>query len=152
MPPVLLTNRGRSSLQRLEGYFHKKALELMRRLARDEPHDCCKMRGCGDVYRSRLHRVRLIWFLDSENRIIIDRAAQRKDAYRGYSGPGLSPTDLLTQGHPVEDEPEAEASDAAQRLSRAGVEQWPGHMVPSSLLDSDDDATARWWLFLLQTF
>jgi hypothetical protein len=150
MSRLLITSRGRSSLQRLDGYLHEKALKLMRHLASGTRHDCLKLELHENVYRSKLPPVRLIWFFDREHRIVVDRASQRKNAYQNYNGPNDS--DASPVALDVDDDGEIDGQDTAERIERLEADQWPAHEVPEELLLPEGDLSTQWWQYLLGTF
>jgi hypothetical protein len=153
MRQILLTNRGRSSLQKLDGYLHAKALKLMRQLASETPHDCLKLKLPVDLYRSKSVPVRVIWFYDGEGRIVVDRASQRKNAYRNLHSVHPSTAEAsIVRFDDQTDVSESEAIDTVRQLEHTDVEQWPAHEVPQELVLSDGDVSASWWQYLLATF
>lgn len=81
---VMVTQKALKSLQKIDSVYTKKIWEKIRSLENNpRPHDCLKMEGHDNAYRTKVGRYRIIYqIIDSKLYISIINVDHRKDVYR----------------------------------------------------------------------
>jgi mRNA interferase RelE/StbE len=81
---VEVTSKARKSLTKIDPVFAKKIRDRLRFLEENpRPHDCLKLEGSENAYRTRVGRYRIIYeIFDSKIYIVVVNIDHRKDVYR----------------------------------------------------------------------
>ncbi len=81
---VEVTPKARKSLQKIDPVFAKKIRDRLRSLEENpHPHDCQKLEGLDNVYRTRVGRYRIVYEINEKKVfIVVVNIDHRKDVYR----------------------------------------------------------------------
>jgi mRNA interferase RelE/StbE len=81
---VEVTPKAIKSLQKIDPVFVKKIRDRLRSLeVNPRPHDCLKLGGFENVYRTRVGRYRIVYEISQEKiLVVVVNIDHRKDVYR----------------------------------------------------------------------
>lgn len=81
---VEVTPKARKSLQKIDPIFSKKIRDRLRSLEEDpRSHDCLKLEGSDNAYRTRVGRYRIIYEIyEKKVFVVVVNIDHRKDIYR----------------------------------------------------------------------
>ncbi len=81
---VGVTLKARKSLEKIDPLFAKKIRDRLRSLGDNpRPHDCLKMEGSDNAYRTRVGRYRILYEIyEKKVLVVVANIDHRKDVYR----------------------------------------------------------------------
>lgn len=81
---VEVTLKARKSLQKIDPVFAKKIRNKLRSLEENpHPHDCLKLQGSDNAYRTRVGRYRIVYEIyEKKVFVVVVNIDHRKDVYR----------------------------------------------------------------------
>lgn len=81
---VKVTPKARKSLEKIDPVFAKKIRDRLRSLEDNpRPHDCLKLEGSENAYRTRIGRYRIVYEIyEKKVFIVVVNIDHRKDVYR----------------------------------------------------------------------
>ena len=81
---VEVSPKARKSLEKIDPIFAKKIRDKLRSLEENpRPHDCLKLEGSDNAYRTRVGRYRIVYEIyEKKVFVVVVNIDHRKDVYR----------------------------------------------------------------------